>query len=108
MFRGLSKVLHFSLLLNFVAAAELPRVVIDGKPADAFWQQVHSGRLVPAEAGVPSEMGGEVRAVIGGGYLYLTARLGEPGGRVTARSTGRNPVWEGGGEARAVTEASVF
>src|SRR5215471_6085839 len=90
--------LSFSLVL--VRAADLPRVIIDGEPTDTFWQLVRSDKLAPTETGVPSEMGGEVRATIAGRYLYLSARMPEPTGRVTARSIGRNPVWEGGAEAR--------
>src|ERR1041385_5527679 len=51
-------------------------------------------KLVPAERGVPAELGGEVRVEQRGAYLLLTARLPEPGGKVLARSIGRNPVWE--------------
>src|SRR5262250_2828061 len=51
-------------------------------------------KLVPAERGVPAELGGEARLEQRGGYLLLTARLPEPGGKVLARSIGCNPVWE--------------
>jgi hypothetical protein len=53
-------------------------------------------------------MGGEVRATIAGRYLYVSARMPEPTGRVTARSIGRNPIWEGGGEARDITQAHQY
>jgi dienelactone hydrolase len=76
------------------------RVVIDGELNDRFWQEVASAQLVPAEAGVPPETGGEIRTAMAGRYLYLGARLPEPDGRLAARSIGRNPVWEGGELAR--------
>ena len=50
--------------------------------------------LVPAESGVPADLGGDVRIEQRGAYLLLTARMPEPGGKVLARSMGRNPVWE--------------
>jgi hypothetical protein len=71
-------------------------VVIDGKLADSFWQSVAPARLVPTETGLAADVGGQVRVAIRGRYLYLGARLPEPDGRITARSIGRNPVWEGG------------
>ena len=40
--------------------------------------------------------------------MYLAARLPEPTGRVTARSIGRNPIWEGGGEAGQPTSARKY
>ena len=51
-------------------------------------------KLAPGERGVPAELGGEARLEQRGGFLWLTARLPEPGGKVLARSIGRNPVWE--------------
>jgi dienelactone hydrolase len=51
-------------------------------------------KLIPDKAGAPAELGGEVHAQQTGAYLRLTARLPEHGGRVLARSVGRNPVWE--------------
>jgi len=80
-------------------------LVIDGQTDESFWQNVHPAKLVPEGAGVPPEMGGEVRAAVAGRYLYLSAVLPEPGGNVTARSIGVNPVWEGGGEARHMKAA---
>jgi cephalosporin-C deacetylase-like acetyl esterase len=50
--------------------------------------------LVPAEPGVPSSLAGEVRAEVRGGHLYLTGNFPEPGGKVLARSFGRNPAWD--------------
>ena len=108
MIRRFQGIVFLSFSLVLVRAADLPRVIIDGKATDTFWQQVHSEKLAPAEAGVPSEMGGEVRAVIAGRYLYLSARMLEPTDRVTARSIGRNPIWEGGGEARNITQARQY
>src|SRR5438874_13311607 len=84
-----------------VAEQPLPaQVLIDGDLNDPLWQQVPAVKLAPSEEGVPASIGGEVRAVTAGSYLYLGARLPEPSGRVVARSIGVNPVGEGGGEAR--------
>jgi len=76
------------------------RVAIDGKLDDAIWRHTPSARLAPVGEGVPADMGGEVQAAVAGRYLYLGAVVHEPEGRVVARSIGRNPVWEGGEEAR--------
>jgi dienelactone hydrolase len=51
-------------------------------------------RLAPTEQGVPAELGGDVRAEQRGSHIHLEARLPEPGGKVLARSIGKNPVWE--------------
>ena len=75
-------------------------VVIDGDLKEVYWQELRPAKLMPTEPGVPAALGGEVRAGIAGRYLYLSARLPEPSGRVTARSIGFDPLWEGGGEAR--------
>jgi dienelactone hydrolase len=75
-------------------------VVVDGRADDGFWHHATSAKLVPESPGIPAEVGGDVRAAIAGKYLYLSAFLPEPGGRVTARSIGVNPIWEGGGESR--------
>src|SRR5689334_8872919 len=89
-------------------ARDTPRVAIDGDLSDKFWPQLHSEKLLAIEKGAVSEIGGEVRAAISGGFLYLSARLPEAQGRVTARSIGRNPIWEGGGEDREVTQARQY
>jgi cephalosporin-C deacetylase-like acetyl esterase len=81
------------------------QVVVDGDLNEPFWQRVPAMKLVPSEDGVPASTGGEVRAAVEGRYLYLGARLPEPTARVVARSIGVDPVWEGGGEARGMTEA---
>jgi dienelactone hydrolase len=88
----------FVLLLSaagFAPAQErVSPLVIDGEPHESFWDRIPPGKLSPTEAGVPAATGGEVRAVLSGRYLYLGARLPEPGGRFTARSIGTNPHWE--------------
>jgi hypothetical protein len=81
------------------------QVVIDGDLNEHLWQQVPVVKLVPSADGVPASIGGEIQAVTSGGYLYLSARLPEPSGRVVARSIGISPVWEGGGEAHRMTDA---
>ena len=77
---------------------QIPRsaapLVIDGDARDAFWQGVPVYQLTPVEAGVPAAMGGQASVALHGGYLCILARLPEPGGKVLARSIGRNPVWE--------------
>ncbi|HUS05604.1 MAG TPA: acetylxylan esterase [Bryobacteraceae bacterium] len=50
--------------------------------------------LAPLKPGAPQALGGDVQLEQRGGSLRLAARLAEPGGRVLARSMGRNPVWE--------------
>jgi len=98
-----SLALTLSSVALLAGPPEKAPVIIDGKLTDRFWQGVTPARLVPAEAHVPADLGGEVRVAIRGGYLYLGARLPEPDGRLTARSIGRNPVWEGGEEARTAS-----
>ena len=71
-----------------------PAPVIDGKLDDALWQRTPAHRLEPTQAGVPAEMGGEVRAVVRGKFLLVSARLPEPTGRVTARVAGQHVNWE--------------
>lgn len=67
---------------------------IDGKGDDEFWRTLHAYALAPAEEGVPVELGGQVRLGRRGAFLCLLAELPEPGGKVLARSAGRNPRWE--------------
>src|SRR2546430_8675092 len=69
-------------------------VVIDGDLRDTLWNRAAPGKLVPIEAGVPAEAGGEVRTILSGRHLYLSARLPESTGHFTARSIGKNPRWE--------------
>jgi len=92
-----------SLIFSFAMAAppQTPRVVIDGQLTDTFWQNLTPAKLVPVEPAVPVDWGGEVRAAMAGQYLYISAHLPEPSGRVTARAIGRNPIWEAGGESVA-------
>ncbi len=51
-------------------------------------------QLTPAEPGVPSGTGGQIRVSARGGHLYLHGVFPEAGGKVLARSFGRNPVWD--------------
>lgn len=80
------------------------QVSIDGEVNEPLWQRTTAVNLASLQPGVPASMGGEVRAVVQGTYLYLSAQLPEPGGRLVARSIGFDPVWEGGGEARSVAD----
>src|SRR5580704_13059415 len=85
----------FAAIASF-SASQSPEatVKIDGDLSEKFWDQVRPGTVVPTEAGVPAETGGEIKASLSGRYLYLGARLPEPSGRFTARSIGKNPHWE--------------
>ena len=90
----------FSLLLVIPVAAQTPprtrtaALVVDGNLSDPIWAEAAPAKLVPSEDGVPEASGGEIRAVVAGRYLYVSARLPEPTGRFVARLTGRNPNWE--------------
>jgi hypothetical protein len=75
-----------------VGQTKTPAVIIDGHLDDPVWRNVDPEKLMPSEAGVPSETGGEVRALVVGRYIYdVGAIMPEPTGRVTARLIGRNP-----------------
>ncbi len=88
---------RFTLLLfagaAVLAAAPSP-VVIDGSLQEPLWQTARIEKLAPLEAGIPADLGGEIRVAVAGAYVYIGARLPEPSGRVTARSIGKNPHWE--------------
>lgn len=77
-----------------VGQTKTPGVIIDGHLDEPVWRNADPEKLAPSEAGVPSETGGEVRAIVVGRYLYVGAMLREPTGRITARLIGRNPSWE--------------
>ena len=78
----------------FPAYPKNPSIIVDGRLDEAVWRSLPPERLTPSEAGVPSETGGEIRAIVIGRFLYIGARLPEPTGRITARLIGRNPSWE--------------
>jgi len=67
-------------------------LTVNGLVDEDIWTQAVVLPLQPAEFGAPFPAGGEMRAVVRGGYLCLSARLPETG-RIVARSIGRNPVW---------------
>ena len=69
-------------------------LTLDGKLGDPFWQSSPVQRLLPKEPGIPADAGGEVWVGQRGTYICFAARLPEPGGKVLARSMGRNPTWE--------------
>ncbi len=69
-------------------------LIIDAKLDDGYWNGVPVRALLPEGDGAPLSMGGEVRIGLRGAYICLAARLPEPGGKILARSAGRNPVWE--------------
>ena len=89
----------------FTATAQ--SVIVDGNLNDRLWRDRPASKLVPSEDGTPSDLGGEVRAVVAGRYLYVCARLPEPTGRVTARLTGRNPSWEDEDRIRILAGADI-
>jgi hypothetical protein len=68
--------------------------VIDGRLDEPIWQKLPAEKLTPDVNGIPAGMGGEIRTVVIGRYLYVGARLPEPTGRITARLFGHNPSWE--------------
>ena len=94
-FAGYLPILLFGVAFVVSAQPHPDPVVIDGQLSDAFWNRVPTREL--SAIGPPvanSGLGGEVRATLSGGYLYIAARLPESTGRFTARSIGRNPQWE--------------
>src|SRR5262249_30202984 len=74
-----------------IPAARGP-VTIDGVGGEELWKDAAVLPVQPADFGAPFPAGGEIRAVVRGTYLCLSARLPETG-PVVARSTGLNPVW---------------
>lgn len=68
-------------------------LTLDGRLDDPFWQSVPVQNLSPSEEGVP-DSGGTVRVKQYGRYLCFAMHLPEPGGKVLARSIGRNPIWQ--------------
>jgi cephalosporin-C deacetylase-like acetyl esterase len=83
------------LISQITAQSPVP-IVIDGELNDSLWQSMTPAKLTAIEPGVPNSLGGEIRCGVMGGYLYLSARLPELTGRITARSIGINPNWEDG------------
>jgi hypothetical protein len=76
------------------SAMSQPALVVDGTLEDPFWRGAERRTFAPQETGAPADFGGQTQAGIFGSNLCVSARLPEPGGRVNARSFGRNPVWE--------------
>jgi dienelactone hydrolase len=91
-----------SICLASGLKSDILPVIVDGQLNDPFWRHLSTGKLWPSEDGVTASMGGEIQAAIAGNYLYLSAHLPEPGGRIMANSVGFDPVWEGGDEAREI------
>src|SRR5262245_32195400 len=89
----------------FIARAQ--PVIVDGNLNDRLWRDLPVRQLVPSEDGSPLASGGEVRTVIAGRYLYVSARLPESTGRVSARVTGRNPAWEDEDRIRILAGADI-
>ena len=74
-----------------IPAAREP-VTVDGVVDEEIWKKAAVLPTHSADFGAFLPAGGEMRAVVRGGYLCLSARLPETT-RVVARSTGLNPVW---------------
>ena len=99
--------LIFGFLLTISAAAQVAPLVVDGNLADPIWAEATPVKLIPSEEGVPADTGGEIRAIVAGRYLYISARLPEPTGKFVARLTGRNPNWEEEDALRIHAGASI-
>jgi dienelactone hydrolase len=69
-------------------------LTIDGNLEDALWREALARPLAPVETGVPADLGGEARLALRGDFLCFAARLPEPGGKILARWSGKNPIWE--------------
>jgi cephalosporin-C deacetylase-like acetyl esterase len=107
LFRGVAVV---ALCWTSTALAAHPNnatIVIDGHLDEPIWQNLPAEKLTPEEEGIPAEMGGEIRTVVIGRYLYVGARLPEPTGRITARLVGRNPSWEDEDRLRILCGADI-
>jgi dienelactone hydrolase len=74
-----------------IPAADGP-LLINGLQDEAIWKRAVVLPTHSADFGAPFPARGDLRAVVRGGYLCLSAELPETG-RVVARSTGRNPTW---------------
>ena len=96
MWFGIRRLLPALMLAAMLASAQGPEtgMVVDGRLDDPVWREIEAGQLAPSQPGVEAARGGEIRAAIVGRRLYVSARLPEPGGRVTARAVGRNPYFE--------------
>ena len=95
------KFVLIALMLTASAVASEPRLLIpvasgpltiDGVADEAIWQQAAVLPLQKPAFGAPFPDGGEMRAVVRGGYLCLSARVPEKG-RIVARSTTVKPAW---------------
>lgn len=74
-----------------VPSADAP-LTINGLLDEDIWKQSVVLPVQGPEFGAPFPAAGEMRAVVRGGYLCLSARLPETS-RVVARTTGSHPVW---------------
>ena len=92
------RIFCFCLALPILEAADVSQasatLIVDGKLDDSLWRPVQPRTLSPSESGVPASLGGNVRVLLRGGYICVAGHFPEPGGRVLARSFGRNPVWD--------------
>lgn len=86
-------VLPLSAQTNTLHHATDP-LTIDGQLNDPFWRNASPRDLTPSEPGVPAGIGGTTYLGLRGEYLAFAATLPEPGGKVLARSMGKNPIWE--------------
>ena len=67
-------------------------LTINGLADEDIWKQAVVLPLGPVPFSDPFPAGGQMRAVVRGGYLCLSAWVPETG-RLVARSTGQDPVW---------------
>ncbi|MFB3921824.1 MAG: acetylxylan esterase [Terriglobia bacterium] len=74
-----------------IPSADAP-LTIDGRLDEELWSRAAVLPVQPEEFGTRFPAAGEMRAIVRGTYLCLSARLPETG-RIVARSVGRNPVW---------------
>src|SRR5262249_55984888 len=83
------------------------QIVVDGNLGDRLWSRIPASKLAPSADGTSVELGGEIRAVVAGRYLLVSARLPEPTGRISGRLTGRNPSWEDEDRIRILAGADI-
>lgn len=67
-------------------------LTIDGVADEEIWKQAVVLPLGAVTFGAPFPAGGQMRAVVRGGYLCFSTWIPETG-RLVARSTGKDPVW---------------
>lgn len=105
--RGVSVIALCWTTAVLASQATSPTIVIDGHLDEPMWRSITAEELAPSQIGVPSKIGGEIRTIVIGRYLYLGATLPEPTGRITARLIGRNPSWEDEDQLRVLCGTDI-